>query len=549
MSSRTSSMWRLGALAAVFGALVTANAPALAQTTTMFQEGVGGYTGFLDIFISQNAGSIPNGGPDGNVLGVDVRQKFVDGIHAERPSQDQALIEVQYLMKWDNILGAGPGQIPLGATITNASLTLTSGDGSNAQTNGDWGVGQMLMPFDATSTWNTLSGTGGAGAAFIGGASDRPLDHAFMGPIAASGATPVQASADITRIVQNWSSGAANHGMLLRAGTTDGWQIMTSGALLPELRPKLSVTYTMVPPPAGTTVTLKQGAGGYMGTSMAFLQSGLPDMSGMFPNQMTTDASTLEYGFIDGPNLSGTSADDQALIKFNNIFTSQGGPVPDTATILEAQLVVDTASPVQSNAIQSSGEMGVHRMLVDWNMTSLYTDFGGNGPTEAQNEIGPVLDTTGAVIADARAYLDVTAAVNAWKSGASNFGLNIRSENTADGWGIEMLGSPDSPPHLVIKYTTDVVPTEDADFDGDNDVDGADFLTWQRGLGTASGATLAQGDANGDGAITGADLTIWRAQFGPAAAAGAASAVPEPASAVMVVMALLAAGGALRRRA
>jgi hypothetical protein len=54
------------------------------------------------------------------------------------------------------------------------------------------------------------------------------------------------------------------------------------------------------------------------------------------------------------------------------------------------------------------------------------------------------------------------------------------------------------------------------DFDGDNDIDGADFLRWQRGLGTTSGATPAQGDANGDGDVDGADLTVWRGNFGEA---------------------------------
>ncbi|WP_428306547.1 dockerin type I domain-containing protein [Lacipirellula sp.] len=68
-----------------------------------------------------------------------------------------------------------------------------------------------------------------------------------------------------------------------------------------------------------------------------------------------------------------------------------------------------------------------------------------------------------------------------------------------------------------------------ADFNGDGKVDGADFLSWQRGFGVNSGATLAQGDANGDGAVNAADLTIWKGQFGVPAQI-AAAAVPEPHS-------------------
>ena len=57
----------------------------------------------------------------------------------------------------------------------------------------------------------------------------------------------------------------------------------------------------------------------------------------------------------------------------------------------------------------------------------------------------------------------------------------------------------------------------EADFDEDVDVDGADFLTWQRGNGTTSGASLADGDANGDEAVNGIDLGIWQPEFGNAA--------------------------------
>jgi hypothetical protein len=54
----------------------------------------------------------------------------------------------------------------------------------------------------------------------------------------------------------------------------------------------------------------------------------------------------------------------------------------------------------------------------------------------------------------------------------------------------------------------------DADFDGDGDVDGRDFLAWQRGFGITNGALPEQGDANGDGAVNAADLEFWSDQYG-----------------------------------
>jgi hypothetical protein len=60
------------------------------------------------------------------------------------------------------------------------------------------------------------------------------------------------------------------------------------------------------------------------------------------------------------------------------------------------------------------------------------------------------------------------------------------------------------------------------DFDGDQDVDGGDFLIWQRGLGTSHDAT---------------DLADWKANFGAGPAIGA---VPEPSALLLSLGGMLA---------
>jgi hypothetical protein len=101
-------------------------------------------------------------------------------------------------------------------------------------------------------------------------------------------------------------------------------------------------------------------------------------------------------------------------------------------------------------------------------------------------------------------------------------------------------------------YDFTIVPVggseDNADFDNDGDVDGADFLTWQRGVGMDG--DLPDGNANDDNIIDGADLDIWQTQFGPGApAAPSAGAVPEPSTwAIFVVAALVGVAATSPRR-
>lgn len=76
------------------------------------------------------------------------------------------------------------------------------------------------------------------------------------------------------------------------------------------------------------------------------------------------------------------------------------------------------------------------------------------------------------------------------------------------------------------------------DFDLDGDVDAADYVVWRKGLGTVYGPN---------------DYNDWRAHFGQTAGSGAllgstSRSAPEPASAVLLVLAALVIGPLLPRR-
>jgi hypothetical protein len=81
----------------------------------------------------------------------------------------------------------------------------------------------------------------------------------------------------------------------------------------------------------------------------------------------------------------------------------------------------------------------------------------------------------------------------------------------------------------TVDYVSGSLP---GDFDGDSDVDGADFLKWQREFATLGAAGLAQ----------------WKANFGAGAATETLATVPEPSSLALVFIGFVAAGRKLLRR-
>jgi hypothetical protein len=70
----------------------------------------------------------------------------------------------------------------------------------------------------------------------------------------------------------------------------------------------------------------------------------------------------------------------------------------------------------------------------------------------------------------------------------------------------------------IVWYQNDP-PTEVAgDYDDDGDVDGGDFLVWQRTLGATATPNGSGADGSSNGVIDAADLGIWSANFGAASA-------------------------------
>ncbi len=76
-----------------------------------------------------------------------------------------------------------------------------------------------------------------------------------------------------------------------------------------------------------------------------------------------------------------------------------------------------------------------------------------------------------------------------------------------------------------------------ADFDQDTDVDGRDFLIWQRGFGLSGQLDNNLGDANFDGTIDELDLVVWQGQYAIGPLVAESTAIPEPCTLLLGTLA------------
>lgn len=374
---------------------------AIPRVTLSFQPGVNGYAGLFDRRVGED-GTAQNGSA--------VQQYFVDGM----PGPADNSPDINGLLRFDGIFGTGPGQIPPGAEVTDARLTLTTSTVRDAQSPGPWLIDRLMIPFDGTTTYASLGGDpnpanfdgfeGARGASF-----GRPL-AGFVGMAQGEVTT-----ADVTEIVKNWADGDPNHGFsIFAAPTTNGWAYNTSGNNNPLLRPKLEVTYTTLP--------VKDYY--YAADQSAILNS----------QSATQDGSTIETLFMDlNDPTTGTT---EALLRFGVQFGGAGaGAIPIGEEVVKAELVMVTNSPLflGSNNAQTTGQYAIHQMLTDWSVDPLPgTSYGNLGPVVGTH-IAPAAIRFEGMGQGSTAYVDVTSVVNNWRAGADNFGFNVKPETT-DGW-------------------------------------------------------------------------------------------------------------------
>jgi hypothetical protein len=201
--------------AALAAAALTAAVPPAKMSRAMFQSGVAGYDGTIDVELWALAPTTildtnPNATTDANNDGG----------------------ESQILLRFEGIIGDGPRQIPPGSAIHSATLTVSAFDQGDTVH-----LHRMLVPWFRQATWTTMVG----GVTADGLEASRQRESFTFGKIAAnSSAIPF----DVTDSVQAWVNGTPNYGWVFINSGGNGWDFYTHEFDDVNQRPALVVEYT-----------------------------------------------------------------------------------------------------------------------------------------------------------------------------------------------------------------------------------------------------------------------------------------------------------------
>ncbi len=205
--------------------------PPQSVSVASFQEGANGYTGTVDTQIRLNL-------PDTSYATATYLSPdpLVNATPIPNPQQ--------VLIRFDNIIGSGAGQVPAGATIQAAVLELTS---ITADAQGAGGqFAPLLKAWDAADTWNTW-----ADGISADGVEAATVPTVTL-PAEGFGVT-VQATkhdVEVTSAVQAWANGTLDdNGWVILPWDegSNGWGFNSADSDPVDMRPQLRVYYTFVP--------------------------------------------------------------------------------------------------------------------------------------------------------------------------------------------------------------------------------------------------------------------------------------------------------------
>ncbi len=206
--------------------------------TLRFQQGMNGYERALGIGIDQRRPGFSDA--SGLVWVV---------------TQDNGGAESQGLLRFDDIFGADPAQVPPGARIESAVLRIFVSKEPEAWTRNRVTFHPLRVAWGRGAAWN-FAGWGGDGVQVDGReASTEPAAQ-----VAFSNAGYYY-NLDVTSTVRAWAAGEANQGWLLRNHMGNNFGFTTPQAVALHERPELIVTFDSDPANRAPQITAQRTVG------------------------------------------------------------------------------------------------------------------------------------------------------------------------------------------------------------------------------------------------------------------------------------------------
>jgi hypothetical protein len=392
---------------------------------------------------------------------------------------------------------------------------------------------QVAIEKNSTLSLNRTTGTqSSGGAAYVAGGTltinnSALIQNSTTGPTSFGGAAAAGVGGILslsgTRVIDNTTSGVGSHGgglanlsgnINVRDSLITGNRVIQAqskgGGVFSDTNLAGTQTTTIVNSTiSGNTASL-QGGG-------LFNADGLTDIRHSTITNNSTPFLNVGNGIASWGNAATQTRVESSIIAGNAGAAAGTGSDVD---FIDAQFV---------NSFQSLGYnvIGTGNALAKFNQSG--DKIGITNPL-----LGPLAANGG--LTATHALLDGSPAINAGKPSfnASSFSPPLTTDQRGTGFARVLGGRIDAG-----AFESSFTPFS-ADFDLDGDVDGSDFLVWQRFNGLMAGGTKSKGDANSDGKVNGADLTIWRSQVG-AGGSGAAAPASEGSSTPAVAAAVVAA--------
>ncbi len=201
--------------------------------TVSFQQGVGGYTDTVDTMLEEANPLADNSA---------VVSLNVDNDNPSSTGQD-----VQALLRFDNIFGGDPGQIPSGATVLSAILELDVSNPGDAMA-----MHRMLASWSDTDSWSSLSS----------GVSPDGVEAVSVADVTTGSVSTGLLQIDVTASLQSWiGDPGQNLGWAILPTGGNGVDFDSSeGATPPRLEIQFS-TGTPPPPPTVLYESFENGLG------------------------------------------------------------------------------------------------------------------------------------------------------------------------------------------------------------------------------------------------------------------------------------------------